>query len=262
MLIQRRYFREHFCAQQGSYLRDQKLSEIQHLMKRLEQFPIGNFQESNTVSAYAAQAGWPIIYGCSTRLASSSEPTDYINQRLVSGGSPFSRSKELRKASIHDNSKLKQEVSAFGPKHAERARRIYQENQRFQQVLPPLHGPTFGPVQVTCYEKTPRNKGSNLLGQPAFGGAPKRATLYSNFTKSQVSGNVASHSLKKVIRVAKISPRPKKKQGEEPKLSFSFGGEPPNKRLEKKSEDFIGSGIDMDLSKAPLFQILCEISNN
>jgi len=265
MLVQRRYFGEHLCAQQGSYLRDQKLSEIQHVMKRLEQFPMGNFQGVNKVSAYSVQAGWPIIDGCSTHLASSSEPTGYINQRLVSGGSPCSRSNELTKASIHDGSKLKQEVSAFGPKHAERARRIYQENQRFQRVLAPLHGPTFGPVQVSCYEKTPLNEGSNLLGQPAFGGAPKQTTLYSNSTKSLVPGNVAYHSLTKVIRIAKISPRPKKKQGNESKLSFSFGGEPPNKRLdhvsEKKSEDFRGSGLEMDLSNAPLFQILCEISN-
>jgi len=62
-----------------------------------------------------------------------------------------------------------------------------------------------------------------------------------------------------ILKVAKISPTPSKKQLMRTKTLFE---NIVNKKIEKeKSVDFQASEHDIDLSNAPLFQMLCEISH-
>jgi len=160
----------------------------------------------------------------------SSEQFISRSSKLGSEGSAYKKNRE----SVHRNfPKIKQEVSAFGPKHAEYGRIFYQSKRT----------------------------------QPkrAFGRSLNQKKLYTYSLKSQVRVSDTSQPYETILKIAKISPRPGKKQPTETKASFGFGLKLLNHTVEresvKKSYDFQDCECEIDLSKTPLFQIFFEISN-
>jgi len=228
MIAEQQFLREYAYAQNGNYTKHQVIKS-QPAVDKFAPFPMKNINP---------------------RLASWS----CINPRLVSGGSCNK---------LDDKQKLRQDVSAFGPKHAEHARRLYQEAGR-SVVLFPACRLTYDPVGVSYNDLSQADRGE--LEQPAFGGTVNNRTFFNHSATSRVPVNVASHPRETVLKVARISSRPKVKSQDKLKTELAFGKMKRRKRsndsLNNKSIDFQGKkNLSRELSKAPIFQILCEISN-
>jgi len=152
----------------------------------------------------------------------------------------------VSKRPLHSNfRKIKQEVVAFGPKHAEHARRVYQSKgtqpiQEFMQIMAPSYRPNYDSMQVSRHISQ-LSKGSYLLGEHVHHRSVNQTAWYTDSLKAQVPVPVTSQHNETVLKVAKISPR--------------------EHGLAKKSDVFQDGGCEIDLSNAPIFQILCEISN-
>jgi len=265
MLVEQPLQREYEYVQQGSYLRHQQLFGVQSVVEKLKQLPKDNFQVYHGVSAEQHQV-WQPAQGCSTHEAAiSCEPISH-NINSIFGGPVRKTFREFNSAVRRSFPKMKQEVSAFGPEHAEHARRFYQSTgtqPEFQQDLVPTFQPKYGCMQVSYIKQTQSNKGRGFLGESVF-----KRTINRTCTDS-VSPQVPVHvSLKHeaVLKVAKISSRPNKKH---PNDSKSFLGFSENLFKNKMNTGTLKNSIDsediqddMDLSNAPVFQMLCEISKN
>jgi len=265
MLVERPILREYPCSQQGSNLRHQQLLEWQLTMEKLNHFQRENFWRYNEVQEDKVRS-WQHAATYDTHMASiSPDPLSYINPNLGSAG-PANRKRRESKRPVHRNfPQIKQEVSAFGPKHAEHARRFYQSKrtqpiQEFPQVIVPSFRPNSGPMQVPGHRQT-RVTGGGLHGRSL-----NQTALYTDSLKSQKPVPDTSESCETVLKIAKISRRPSKKLTTKAKTSFGFGVKLLNHKVGrgsvKKSDDFHDSGCERDLSNAPVFQILCEITNS
>jgi len=262
MLVERPFMREYACAQQGSYLRHQQLLELQLAMKKLQQFPIENFQRYHEVQEDKAHR-WQHVPRFNSHMASiNTEPISYINPSLVSEGAAYRRSKASKRPAHRNCPMIKQEIAAFGPKHAEHARRFYQSKgtQPFKQVMVPPYQPNYGPMQVSRHRKTQVTKGSYLVGEPVHDRSVNQTVLYTDSLKGQVPVPVTSQLYETVLKVAKISPRPNKKQPTKT-IGVKLLNHKVEQGLAKKSDVLQDSESEIDLSNAPIFQILCEISN-
>jgi len=160
--------------------------------------------------------------------------------------------------------------SEFGPKHAEHARIFYQSKrtqpiQELRQDIVPPYRPNYGSMQVSGHRQTQVTEWIHLLGKPLFGRSLNQKGLYSDSLESLVPVPDTSQPYETVLKIAKISPRLSKKQPTETKASIGFCVKLLNHKVErgsvKKSYDFQDCGCEIDLSKAPAFQMLCEISN-
>merc|ERR1719285_1493967 len=208
---------DHMFNQKRTCIRHKQVLELQGVMKTLKQFPDKHFIGYPGVSA-ERQA----MASFNTSLKSiSSQPISNTNSSLISRAAA-SGSRHGRKAI---NPKITEKISAFGPKHAEHARRIYQkgiQSQEFRQVLLPSYRPNHMQASIPQSNET-------------------------------------------VLRVATITPRPSKKQLQKQKTWLVPGVKllqnTTEKGLWKKSVDSQSSISEIDLSNAPVFQMLCEISN-
>jgi len=270
MLVERPFVRKYACAQQGSYHGQRQLLELQLAMEKLNnQSPIKNFRRYHVVEEDKVRM-WQPVTRFNTHMASSCKSHSYINPSLGSEGPAFRKNK-WSKRPVHRNfPKMNKEVSAFGPKHAENARRFYQAKraqpiQEFRQIMVPPYRPNSGPMQVSGHRQTQVTEGVYLLGEPVFGRSLNQTAFYSDSLKSQVPVPDTSQPYETVLKTAKISPRPSEKLPTKIKTSFGTGGELFNHKIEqgslKKSDNCEESGCEIDLSNAPVFQILCEISN-
>jgi len=161
--------------------------------------------------------------------------------------------------------KISEKISAFGPKHAEHARRFYQAKglipQDSLQIAVPTHEPNYRPMQVSNHIQIPITKGCYFLGEQVFDTSVNHAAYHGESIKNQVRAAVTPSSNETILKVAKISPRPSKKQLIKTKTLFvKLINNRVEKSLGEKSVDFQASGHETDLSNAPLFQILGEIS--
>jgi len=256
MLVERPYPREYTYAQQNTYLRNQRMIELQGMMKKLKPFPIKTNEGYNKgVLANESQCQQLLTQiGCYSMAPSlSSTPTVHNNQSYFLGGSAHRRF-----------TKMNPKVSAFGPKHAEHARRFYQSEGKTpgpQWAMVPPIGSNYEP---TYYRQSGVNNGSNFLGDPVFSRCANNSTT--SYTMSAEGRGLLpkiSRPSETVLKVARISPRPKSIR---PKTSSSIGVTKVTKKIDeeliKKSDDFQDSMFEKDLKNAPLFQILCEISKN
>jgi hypothetical protein len=225
-----------FFAQQGSYLVNQNQFGMQQAIVMHNQFHTVNVQRYQGVSAKKVQARQPAL-GCNTHLGTfrcekiSSTKASLVSNDPTSNGSGKS-------------------VFPFGPKHAEHARSLYQSKApkpQFQQVLPQDKGRSY------------------LFGYPVSG-TKKQPNLYEKKTDDQVPCIVTCESREKVLKVASISTRPNKTQNNEVNKMKTFSGfveNGYNEKLDqlttKKSIDFLNNNDNIDLSDAPIFQILSEI---
>jgi len=242
-LVSRPFHRKSDFTQQGSYLRNKPICGLQDVITKLNQFSIMKNQGCSGVTVEQIRACQPTV-GCITRVEFvSSEQTSRTNASLLSGGNTiqgYGKSTILGRSSY---SKNKPGVSAFGPKHAEYARRIYQSKgaiPRFGQVLVPSLRSNYGPMQAYSERLQVRDR---FAGERVFN--IKNRLIYPEKTNGAVSVCVASEPHETVLRVANISPRPKKEFNKTKQLSLS------------QSRDFYES---KDVSNAPLFKILCELS--
>jgi len=268
MLVERPFMREYVCAQQGSYLRHrrhQQLSELQFAMEKLKQFPQENFQRYREVQEDKGHR-WQQAARFNSHMACiTTEPISNINPR-VSEIATYRKNKESKRPVYNNFSKIKQEVAAFGPKHAEHARRVYQSKgtqplQEFMQIMASPYGPNYDPMQVSRHGRSQVTKGSYQLREHVHDRSVNQTALYTDSLKGQVPFPVTYKPNEIVLKVANISPQPNNKQPTKTTglkvlyLKVEHG-------LAKKSDVFQDSGCELDLSNAPIFQILCEISNS
>jgi len=194
----------------------------------------------------------------------SSKPISNSNSSQISGAAA-SGSTGLRKAMYPKNT---EEVSAFGRKHAEHARRFYQKGiqiQEFRQGLLQSYRSNYCSMQVSNHMQARVTKGRHSLGEQVFDSGIKREAFHGDLVTSQLGAAVIPQSNETVLKVATITARPCKKQVQKKKTSLVSSlkllENKREKRLWKKSVDFQLSKSEIDLLNAPLFQILCEISN-
>jgi len=258
MLVERPLPTEYAFAQQERNLLNQHMFgwHVRH-----NQFPVVNVQGYQGISAEKVQARHQGL-GCNTHMGTfSSGLISATKPNLVSGG-PTSNGKPGR-AVRRNYAGMKEEVFAFGPKHAEHARRFYQSKgskPQFGQVLVPSCRADYGAKQIQ-YKQT---QARGYLSGESVLNVENRPKLYPCNLDGAVTSSVASEPYETVLKVANISPRPDKRQGNKQKTLFDLLENANNEKVDqvdpKKSIDFRDKEDGTDLSNAPIFQILCEIS--
>jgi len=144
--------------------------------------------------------------------------------------------------------KRKSEVTAFGPKHAEHARRFYKSTGRqpeFPQNLGLQDGTKVSPMEVSNYRIPSCNSVIQTSGSSCC-------------AKSKIYVPIKSQPQEMVLKMARISPRPSRMQFQTPKASLGFGDKFPT--MVKKSNSFHKTRHEMELKDAPIFQMLCEMT--
>jgi len=257
MFLGRPLFREYEFAQQGSNLRNQNLSGLQHVMVKLNQLKVQRY----TVVAADQVTSSQTTAGCNAGCASSKpvstntkfvfdgrtnngyrKPEPVAGQEMIPKVSAFGwkHAEDTRRLYQSMRSKprsrhvlKKPKVSAFGRKHAEHARRLYKSMSSkppLGQVLVPSCRSNYGYMKARykkaqfrdCLSETPVSY-------------KNRVSLFPDTTVGETVYG-ASEPYQTLLKVAHITPRLDKKQSNKPK-TFS----------------------EKDLSNAPLFQMLCEI---
>jgi len=262
MLVERQFQREYAYIQQETFLRNQRKMELQRVMEELRPFPMQRCQGyDNGFLANGSRCHQLTQIECYAIASSlSSMPTIHNGQSYSAGGSA-SRGTRQPKSVCRRFTAMNHEVTAFGPRHAEHARRFYQSDGMKPEipkvVVPPYRRPTY-------YSQSGFNNGSDVPGDPIINlGANNSTTSYTMAPTGRVSFPKISGPVETVLKVAKISPRAK---GMPPKTSSCVAVPVVNRNVDdgltEKSDDFLGSRIEIDLENAPLFQILCEISKN
>jgi len=151
MLIEQPLHRVHAYVQHGSNLRKHQLFGDRSAMEKPKQFPTDNFQAE------------PI--------------SNHINSIFGSPGQNEFR--EFKNVVGRSFPKMKQKVSAFGPKHAELARRFYWSSGTQPEIRQDLL-PTFrqyGRMQVSYIKQTQSNKGADYLEDSVFKRTPNRDSV-------------------------------------------------------------------------------------
>lgn len=149
-------------------------------------------------------------------------------------------------------------VSAFGPRHAKHARKLYQsKGTQSKHEVPNCSLPPYR-------TKVSRHKQFQVNTSSAFG--PKHAEHYRKLQESVVVVNQRALYTNRVkvpfmaqpyvpiLKAATISPRPSRKQ-----KNVKSYTELPSQGLVKNEMSL--SENEQDLSSASIFQILCEITN-
>jgi len=265
MLVERPFPNEYAFAQQKNYLLNQRLFGLQEVMVIYNQFPILTIQRYQGSSAEKVQARQPgeFVQRCNNHVGSIGfEPISSGKANSVSSGPSFKGCGKLKRVVRSNYPAIKPEVFAFGPKHAEHARRFYQSKRaspQFEQVLVPPCQSNYFPMQIP-YELT---QGGGYFSGGSVSNRKKRPTQYPCELDGPVPFIVASSPCETVLKVANISPRPGKMQCNKPKTLFDFENDNKEKVDQvttKKAIDVIDNEDEIDLSNAPIFQILCEIT--
>jgi hypothetical protein len=258
---QQPFERGYACVQQGSY-EGKQCFKVNRALWNFQQLPTDKFQVYHGISAEQVQGWQPTrlsrnqmgVFSCESK----SNITNSVSEGSTSDGCKYSKS-----VLCHNYPKIKQEVSAFGPKHAEHARRFYQAaglQPKLSRDLDPPYLPSYCPMQVSYIKRTQASRECDLLGGSVFDRTLNRTTS-ADPVSLQVPFPV---TFQREVKVAKISPRPNIQELNNPKIYLGV-----NERIlsYKMAQGTVMKLIDtqnvdeeMDLSKAPLFQILCEIS--
>jgi len=263
MLLEQTFLREDVCARQGSYLKSGNLLALQNAMDNLWQFPMKNFWGCNGASA---DQGCPPPLRWKTHVAyTHSIPNNYnTTPSLVAQGLANNEKRESKATVDRTYTKTDQYVSAFGPQHAEHARRLYlskRSEHEISPVLAPYYKQHYGPMHVEHYEQIQVKNVPNFVWKSAYGRAP----FYSGYGIDQLPFHIGSKTRETVLKVAKISPRPGPKQRLKLNRSLRLGEKQKDKvdqGLVKKSSKSREYERETYLANAPLFQILCEISKS
>jgi len=263
MFVKRPFRKEYAFAKQGSYPINQHVFGLQHVMMKQNRFPSRNVREFRELSAQKVQTSQPAL-GCNTHMgADSSKPTGSTKVSFASGYSINSGFGTPKRALGSNSIEMQREVSAFGPKHAEQARRLNQSKggkQQYAQVLVLPYRPNHGPIQ-NSYEHT---QGRGFFSRELVFNLKKQPTQYTYKSDVPIQFIDASEPLEIVLKVANISSRSGKKQLKKPKAVSSILENGYYEKVDHvcatKSIDFLDDEDEVDLSNAPIFQILSEIS--
>jgi len=260
MLVERQFQRDYAYIQQETYIKHKRMMELQRLMEELKPFPMQKSQGYNNGLLANGSRGQQLTQIECYTIASSlnSMPTVQNGQSYFSEGSA-SRVASQPKSFCRKFTK-RNHVTAFGPRHAEHARRFYQSEGK----KPDLRKVMVTPYRRhTYYSQSGSNNGSNVPGDPIFTSANNSTTSYTMAPMGRETLPKISRPAETVLKVAKISTKPNRMK---PKTSacvgLSFVNNNIDDGLTEMSDDFQGSRIEIDLKNAPLFQILCEISKN
>jgi len=153
--------------------------------------------------------------------------------------------------------RVKQNTSAFGPLHAEHARKFYQSNEsqsRYeynnQLILPYQQDVQFVrqmPVSYQTYNPIYIEQGRYL----------SKPQCHKQKPQSRDQEYVKSKPRTPIIKMAMISPRPGK-QNEKVNPSLKVG-DPNCTSKEIEERKLLGRKIEKELSRSPIFQILGEL---
>jgi len=261
MLVERQFQREDAYSQQETYLKNQGTMELQRVMEELKPFPMQRNQRNDNGFLANGSRGHLTQIECYAIASSLSSLQTVHNRQSYSSGGSVSRGTRQPKSVCRSFTKMNHEVIAFGPSHAEHARRFYHSEGK----KPELRKVEVPPYQrATYYSQRGFNNGSYVPGDRIFNtGANNSTTSYTMAPMGRVSFPKISGPAETVLKVAKISPKPKRMR---PKTSSCVVVTVVNKNVDdgvtEKSDDFRSNRIEIDLENAPLFQILCEISKN
>jgi hypothetical protein len=254
MLVERPFQREFAFTQQESCLINLPLTV---------EYKEGN-QGYQEVSAKKVQAREPAHLYNTYLNTLSSESKSGSKVSFISSGQTVNRCGKLKRVACSNNPEMKQEVFAFGPQHAERARRFYQSKgckSLFEQVFGPPYRSLYGSKQIP-FQRT--HFGSLVSGEDISDLKKWSALRLNRDSHSRVRFSVASEPSETVLRVANISPKPDKKQGTKPRSLYGVLENGHSEKVDqgtlKKLTDSLYNEDKIDLSTAPIFQILCEIS--
>lgn len=192
----------------------------------------------------------------------SCNPYGFIKPCLMSSEPSYEVIQEP-KIACRSPVKAKHKVTAFGPKHAAYARRIYKSsNPEFRQGLALQHRTKVSPMQVSDNSTEVRpmqvsNYRQRIVEKGDSFNSVDRTSASSGLVKSKVYVPIKSQPRETVLKVARISPRPAKMQLQTPEAAISFGYKLAN--IVKKSNDFHETRLKMELKDAPIFQMLCEM---
>jgi len=257
MLFERTCPREQAFTQKEIYLRNQRIIELQRVMEGLNPFRI-QWKEKRCNGVLANNSkGHQLTKMERYSLASSqsTKPAVHKEQSYIWGDTAC-RGRRQSKIVFGRFTKMNHEVTAFGPRHAEHARRFYQaEGKRpeLQQVVVPPYPPNYASKRASYYRQSGVTYDSNFLGDPVFHtGVNDNA----NAAMGLESLPVVSTPSETVLKVAKISARPNRMRR---KTSSRVGVKMVIKTVDGLKNKSL-SRLEVDLKDAPLFQILCEIS--
>jgi len=261
MLFERTCPREQAFTQKEIYLRNQRIIELQRVMEGLNPFRI-QWKEKRCNGVLANNSkGHQLTKMERYSLASSqsTKPAVHKDQSYIWGVTAC-RGRRQSKIVFGRFTNMNHEVTAFGPRHAEHARRFYQaEGKRpeLHQVMVPPYPPNYGPKKASYYRQSGVTYGSTFLGDPVINtGVNDNAACYTNAAIVLESLPVVSPPSETVLKVARISARPNRMQQ---KTSSRVGVKMVNKTVDGLKNKSL-SQLEEDLKDAPLFQILCEIS--
>jgi len=225
--------------------------ELQRVMEELKPFPMQRNQRNDNGFLANGSRGHLTQIECYAIASSLSSLQTVHNGQSYSSGGSVSRGTRQPKSVCRGFTKMNHEVIAFGPRHAEHARRFYQSEGKKPELrkveVPPYRKPTY-------YNHSGINNGSNVA-------ANNSTTSYTMAPMGRKPFPKISGRAETVLKVAKISPKPKRMRQKTSSI-VTVVNENVDDGLTKKSADFRGSRIESDLENAPLFQILCEISKN
>jgi len=170
-----------------------------------------------------------------------------------------------RKLVFREASKVMQKISAFGPAHAEKARKLYQikgsQADQGPEFLPNhSHIQPVGYIQKSnCQNAEVSTNEANIPKDPVHYGqrVPHRKS-----TEDQVSISTATDENQPILKIVTITPRPNEERARKPK-SFSYAEETVHSRegLVKKDQLNIEDRAQQNYPCATILQILGEISS-
>jgi hypothetical protein len=263
MLVERPFQKENAFAQQGSYWQNQHRFGLQQVIVKQNLISKMEYQGSQGVSEEKVQVRLPALgLECNTHLNILRSESFGTEGSSVSGSMTNYACGEPKMVVRSSSPEMNQEVLAFGPELAEYARRFYQSKPaklRLEEVLIAPCRSNYGPMHISYQREQVRaffsEHVSNMKEPP---------TLYPFNWSDQVQLIVECEPCETVLKVANISPRPDKKLGNKPKTFVGFLENMHNGKVDhvvaKKSTNFLHNELEISLSDAPIFQILCEMT--
>jgi len=269
MLERTRYCSDHLSFERENYFRHRQLLKQQGVTAGAhKRFPRGKRNVHNdhfTVygngwqipeylkyNSYAGVPNPPVASSYNTRMRSASTGGS------AAGADVNINAKQRVCQPINRHSRrVKQSTSAFGPLHAEHARKFYHSNESqstyeysSQLILPYQQDLQFVrqmPVSYQMYNPIYSDRG-RCVSKPQF---------HKQTPQNKDQEHVKSKPRKPIFKIASISPRPGK-QNEIVNPSLKMGV-PNCKSKEIEEMKLLSSKIEKELSCSPIYQILGEL---
>lgn len=172
---------------------------------------------------------------------------------------------ESRKLVLCEASKVVPKISAFGPAHAEKARKLYQIKGRQAEL-----GPEFLPNQSHiepvgnnqksyCQNATVSTNEVKITKDPVHYG---QRVLQRKSTEDQVPISTMTEANQPILKIVKITPRPNEERARNPKSSSDAGDDVNTREGLVKNDPLNIEDRVQNYPCATILQILGEISSS